>query len=68
MKKTGTVDRIRRGTLCFIAVPGEKDRFAHVNDFTQPEAFKVGQKVKFTPIDVKVPGKYPLAAINVEAA
>jgi hypothetical protein len=68
MQKIGTVNRIRRGSLSFIEVPGEKDRFAHVNDYSTPKLMKVGQRVKFTPIEVNVPGKYPWAAINVEAA
>jgi cold shock CspA family protein len=67
MTKIGTVDRIRRNTLCFLAVTGEEDRFAHLNDFINPEDMKVGQKVQFTPIEVNIPGKYPFAAINVRA-
>jgi hypothetical protein len=66
MTKIGTVDRIRRGTFCFLTVPGERDRFAHMNDFSPQSAMKVGQLVKFTPIEVTIPGKYPHAAINVE--
>jgi hypothetical protein len=68
MQKIGTVDRIRCGTCCFITVPGEPDRFAHRKDFAIRKLMRVGQRVKFTPIAVTIPGKHPYAAINVEAA
>lgn len=66
-KQTGTVDRVFRGTFCFLKVEGKEDHFAHLNDFFQPRAMKVGQVVRFTAVEILVPGKWRYAAHNVEA-
>jgi len=66
MTHTGTVDRIFRGTFCFLKVDGKEDHFAHKKDFIQPEAMKVGQAVTFTPVEIHVPGKSRFAAVNVQ--
>jgi hypothetical protein len=66
MKQVGTVDRIFRGTFCFLKVVGKEDHFAHRKDFISPEFMKIGQPVKFDPIEVQVPGRWKYAATNVE--
>lgn len=48
MTLTGTVDRIVRN-YAFVQVAPKEEYFASKKEFTRPELFQQGQRVKFTP-------------------
>lgn len=64
---TGEIYKLaNQKTFCFIRGEG-KEWYAHMRDFPDPSAMKVGQLVQFTPKMASIPGK-PHPVTDVVAA
>ncbi len=68
MMLTGTINRVRRGTFCWIRTPDGIDFWAHKNEFADASLMKEEQIVRFTPVENLIDPSQGPKAMNVMAA